>query len=36
LTNSKVQLHIVNDLKHGQVFDEIDRVFSTILAFTQS
>jgi pimeloyl-ACP methyl ester carboxylesterase len=36
LTSSKVQLHIVNDLNHGQVFDEIDRVFSTMLAFTQS
>jgi pimeloyl-ACP methyl ester carboxylesterase len=36
LTSSKVQLHIVNDLNHGQIFDEIDRVFSTMLAFTQS
>jgi pimeloyl-ACP methyl ester carboxylesterase len=36
LTSSKVQLHIVNGLNHGQVFDEIDRVFPTMLAFTQS
>lgn len=36
LKSSKVQLHIVNDLNHGQVFDEVDRVFSTMLAFTQS
>jgi pimeloyl-ACP methyl ester carboxylesterase len=36
LMGSKVQLHIVDDLNHRQVFDEIDRVFSTMLAFTQS
>jgi len=36
LKASKVQLHIVEGLNHGQVFDEIDRVFATMLAFTQS
>jgi len=36
LKTSKVQLHIVEGLNHGQVFDEIDRVFATMLAFTQS
>lgn len=34
LKTSKVQLHIVEGLNHGQVFDEIDRVFPAILAFT--
>ena len=36
LKASKVQLHIVEGLNHGQVFDEIDKVFATMLAFTQS
>ena len=36
LKASRVQLHIVEGLDHGQVFDEIDRVFTTMLAFTQS
>lgn len=36
LPDSKVQLHIVDGLDHGQVFDEIDKVFVTMLAFTQS
>lgn len=36
LAGSTVQLHIVAGLGHGQVFDEIDKVFDTMLAFTQS
>ena len=36
LPDSKVQLHIVDGLDHGQVFDEIDKVFVAMLAFTQS
>lgn len=36
LKGSRVQLHIVEGLNHGQVFDEIDRVFTTMLAFTRS
>jgi pimeloyl-ACP methyl ester carboxylesterase len=36
LPGSKVQLLIVEGLNHGQVFAEIDKVFATILAFTQS
>ena len=36
LKASRVQLHIVEGLNHGQVFDEIDRVFPAMLAFTQS
>ena len=36
LKASKVQLHIVEGLNHGQVLDEIDKVFATMLAFTQS
>lgn len=36
LPNSTVQLHIVEDLNHGQVFEEIDQVFGTLLAFTQA
>jgi len=36
LKGSNVQLHLVDDLNHGQVFDEIDKVFATMLAFTQS
>lgn len=36
LKGSRVQLHIVEGLNHEQVFDEIDKVFATMLAFTQS
>ena len=36
LKGSRVQLHIVEGLNHEQVFEEIDRVFPTLLAFTQS
>jgi pimeloyl-ACP methyl ester carboxylesterase len=36
LKASKVQLCIVEGLDHGQVFDEIDKVFPTMLAFSQS
>ena len=35
LEGTKVQLHIVDSLDHGQVFDEIDKVFPAMLAFTQ-
>jgi pimeloyl-ACP methyl ester carboxylesterase len=36
LAGSSVQLHLMAGLNHGQVFDEIDQVFPTLLAFTQS
>ena len=36
LMASKIQLHIVEGLDHGQVFNEIDKVFATLLAFSQS
>jgi pimeloyl-ACP methyl ester carboxylesterase len=36
LPGSKVQVHIVEALDHNQVFDEIDRVFATMLAFTKA
>jgi len=36
LPTTKVKLHIIDGLDHGQVFGEIDRVFATMLAFTQS
>jgi pimeloyl-ACP methyl ester carboxylesterase len=36
LKGSRVQVHIVQGLDHEQVFAEIDRVFPTMLAFTQS
>jgi pimeloyl-ACP methyl ester carboxylesterase len=36
LKGSRVQSHIIEGLNHGQVFDEIDKVFATMLAFTQS
>ena len=36
LKGSRVQVHIVEGLDHEQVFTEIDRVFPTMLAFTQS
>lgn len=35
LPKSNVQVHIIIGLDHEQVFDEIDRVFPTLLAFTQ-
>ncbi len=36
LKGSMVQLHLVEGIPHGQVFDEIDRVFAAMLAFTQT
>jgi len=36
LPGTKVKLHIIDGLGHGQVFDEIDRVFATMLAFSQA
>ena len=36
LKGTRVQHHIVEGLKHEQVFDESDKVFATMLAFTQS
>jgi pimeloyl-ACP methyl ester carboxylesterase len=36
LKGSRVQLQMVEGLNHEQVFEEIDRVFATLLAFTQS
>jgi len=36
LEGTKVQLHIIDGLDHGQVFDEIDKTFPTMLAFTKS
>jgi pimeloyl-ACP methyl ester carboxylesterase len=36
LKGSRIQVHIVEGLDHEQVFSEIDRVFPTMLAFTQS
>jgi pimeloyl-ACP methyl ester carboxylesterase len=36
LKGSRVQVHIVEGLDHNQVFDEIDRVYLTMLAFTKS
>lgn len=36
LNASKVQLHIVEGLNHGQIFGNIDRVLATMLAFTRS
>jgi len=35
LKGSRVQFHMVEGLGHEQVFEEIDRVFPTLLAFTQ-
>jgi pimeloyl-ACP methyl ester carboxylesterase len=34
LTGSRVQLQLIEGLNHEQVFEEIDRVFPTLLAFT--
>ncbi|NIM95787.1 MAG: alpha/beta fold hydrolase [Anaerolineales bacterium] len=36
LEGSKVQVHVVEGLDHNQLFDEIDKVFSIMLAFTRS
>jgi pimeloyl-ACP methyl ester carboxylesterase len=36
LKGSRVQVHLVEGLDHEQVFDEVDRVFPTMLAFTLS
>ena len=36
LKGSRVQVQIVEGLDHNQVFDEIDRVFPTMLAFAKS
>jgi pimeloyl-ACP methyl ester carboxylesterase len=36
LPSTKVKLHIIDGLDHGQVFDEIDRVFAAMLAFSQA
>jgi pimeloyl-ACP methyl ester carboxylesterase len=36
LMGSKVQLHVFEGLNHEQVFEEIDEVFASMLAFTQS
>lgn len=36
LEGSMVQVHIVEGLDHEQLFDEIDRVLPTMLAFTRS
>jgi pimeloyl-ACP methyl ester carboxylesterase len=36
LKGSKVRVHIVEGLDHEQVFAQIDKVFPTMLAFTQS
>jgi hypothetical protein len=34
LPGSKVQLHVIEALDHGQTLDEIDKVYGTMLAFT--
>jgi pimeloyl-ACP methyl ester carboxylesterase len=36
LAGSQVQVHIVEGLDHAQVFEQIERVFPTMLAFTQA
>jgi pimeloyl-ACP methyl ester carboxylesterase len=36
LQGSRVQVQILEGLDHEQAFDEIDRVFPTMLAFTKS
>ena len=36
LPESKVQVHLADGLDHDQAFEEIDKVFSTMLAFTQA
>ena len=35
LPGSRVQLQIIEGLNHGQIFAEIDKIFATLLAFTQ-
>jgi hypothetical protein len=35
LKGSMVQVHIVEGLDHNQLFDEIDRVFPLMMAFTK-
>ena len=36
LVGSKVQAQVLEGLNHEQVFDDIDRVFPTLLAFTRA
>ena len=36
LPGSRLQVHVVEGLDHNQAFDDIDRVFPTLLAFTRS
>jgi hypothetical protein len=36
LKGSRVQVHTIEGLDHEQAFAEIDRVFPTMLAFTES
>ena len=36
LPGSRLQVHVVEGLDHNQAFDDIDRVFPILLAFTQS
>lgn len=36
LPYTQVKLHIIDGFDHGEVFDEIDRVFTTMLAFSQA
>jgi len=36
LPDTKVNLHVIDGLDHGQVFDQIDRVFATMLSFSQA
>ncbi len=35
LPYTQVKLHIIDGFDQGEVFDEIDRVFATMLAFSQ-
>lgn len=35
LPGTEVKLDIIEGLHHGQVFNEIDKVFATMLAFSQ-
>ena len=36
LSGSRVQVRVVEGLDHDQAFDEIDRVFPVMLAFTRA
>jgi len=36
LPDTKVELLIIDCLDHGQVFDQIDRVFAPMLVFSQA